>query len=141
MADEVITPANFVMPATQGIVTQVTAGAAGIDFGDILYKLAGKWLQGDAVTVAKADVSVMALTDGGLDDIILVLHLDNEITFAPGMAGLTVGESLMLSATANGGKVTAEADLISGDFITEIFRAITSTTVKTNLVATGKAKP
>lgn len=136
MADLTITAANVAIGGSDSQTKIVQVGEA-VTHGEPLYRLSsdGKYYLGDADDAAKDDVSVLALTAAALDGYALVLT-GGPVSFG---AILTVGEIYVLSDTPGG--IKPEGDLGSGDYVTILGVASTTSLLTWKVNASGIAIP
>lgn len=134
MADLSITAVRPTPQTRVGIVTYGATVSSGqslyLDTSDQEYKLA------DASLVGTAAATVIALTPG-VDGGSGVVAFDGPLIFVG--PTMTVGVDYVVSATAGG--IAPKSDLSSGDFITDLGRASTTTQIEFSPNATGIQVP
>lgn len=131
MADLVITVANVGVADSSKVVSGV-AGAT-VTRGDALYfdSADSKYKPTDASAADTATVVGIAQTEGGDGDYILV-QKTGKVKLG---AILTQGEVYYVST--NAGKIAPFADLVTGEYVSSIFRATSTSEAILDLDATG----
>lgn len=124
---------------TANTEVRVVTYAETVSAGEPLYlNSSGKYALADANnTAATAEASAMAMTPGVLDGYGVVAIRGNIILVG---ATLTVGEAYIVSTTAGGIKPESDAKT-TGDYITELGRASSSSQLDLNFNATGIQEP
>jgi len=135
MADLTQTVANV----RRQITTQRGSGTAGesISAGMPIYRLStdNKWYKAGNGSATLADAGGIALTNADVDEI-----LDYAISGGINVgATLTLAEIYVLSDTV--GKIAPASDLGSGDFVTILGVASSTSQLELNLNSSGVAKP
>lgn len=136
MADLVITTANVKIVNSNTRVVTVLAGEA-IAIGQAVYldTVDSDYLLADGTTATKALVAGIALTSCANAGYFLMLTAN---TYVVG-ATVVAGTPYYLSDTAGAGAICAHADLLTGDFVTLIGHAISTTEIELDLTPVGIA--
>lgn len=125
MADVTQTAANVKLKGQTATVQMVQYGET-VTQGDNLYPKAAdssKYWRADADTLIEAAASGMALTPGVANDYGLIC------TGGPVDIGGTLAVGTMYAVSTNPGKFAPISDLASGDFVTPVGVAITTSTL------------
>lgn len=141
MADLTQTPANVAVGSNIA-VTLVVAGEAIVQ-GEPVYRssLDSYYYKADADAEASADVKGIAVTPAGAsgDRFVLAANKSGQTGDINLGATLTQGETYVVST--NSGKIAPIGDLTTGDYVTYLGVASSSTILKLRSNATGVAKP
>lgn len=142
MPNVVITAANVLADAN----ARTPVGVAGetITAGQVLYfdPADSRWRRADALTALKAGSAnpsfiKVALSGGSVGQTIALL--DNGQDYTVG-GTLVVGTTYVVSATAGGGNIAPEADLVATNFYTRLGYAISTARMRFNPDPTGLQK-
>lgn len=134
MADLTITAAN-VKPLTGATLQTVTYGET-IDQGESVYLSANKYYKADADASEAAAAAVAIAITPGVADGVGVIATRGSINVG---ATLTQGEIYVVSGNAGG--IAPEGDLASGDYVTIIGIARSSSELYINIIASGAQVP
>jgi hypothetical protein len=118
-----------------GEIQSILVYGESVSVGHFLYKTAAKKYEKAKAETDKAEVSAIALVAGVLDGMAIVAKVGAVLTFD---AVLTPGV-YVLSPTA--GKMRPVADLASGDVMTVVGVAISTTQFIFDPITTGVTKP
>lgn len=135
MADLTVTAAN-VLPSANAVAQRGTAGEA-ITRGQGLYRNAndGKLYKAVATNLVAAEFVGIALQDAGANQPILYCAEDSD--FTPG-ATLVTGTAYVVSATAGG--LAPIADLVTGNIVSVVMLAKSTTKAVLRRINSGAAK-
>ena len=134
MADYTITPANVKISGSNVRTSTVQVGEA-VTEGQALYldNASGKYMLADATDTTKALVAGMTLTSADADGYAL---MQTSRTYFAGTT-LVKGDPVFLSATAGGGDLCPHADLGSGNAVTLIGFASSTSEIELAINPTG----
>ena len=136
MADLTITSANVKISNSNTRVVTVLAGEA-IGIGEVVYldTANSEYLLADASDATKALVAGIALTSAVDTGYFLMLTSNVYVVGAT----LVTGTPYYVSDTAGAGAICPHADLASGDFVTLLGHAISTTEIQLDIQPTGIA--
>ena len=132
MADLVITTANLELNNSRSRPSTVQAGSA-VTIGQPVYldTAVGKYSPADADAEATAAVAGIAITSADADGYFSMLSTTDLILGAT----LVTGDAYYLSTTA--GSICSHSDLGSGDYVTLIGFAASTTVLNLDIAVTG----
>jgi hypothetical protein len=137
MADLTVTSADVLAPS--GVTAQIgyNAGEA-IDAGEVIYldSTTGTLKLADADGAASSVAVGVSLTTSATGQPVQWVKTDNNLTVS---SVLTVGQVYVVSGTA--GKIAPYSDLGSGDYVTILGVATSTSNLKLNINASGTQKP
>lgn len=113
-----------------------------VAIGDVVYlnTVDSKYHEADASTEAEAKASHLVLSAAATDEYAVLMKLDSSVPLQIDVgATLTVGTTYVVSATA--GAIAPESDLSSGEYVTHLGVASTTSLLDIKLNVTGTAKP
>ena len=137
MADLVITAAN-VNPTNNDPIFEVVQAGETVVRGEIVYLesvTSQRYELADSTTLAaEAEAKGIAITAAAANGDWMVIQTEGNL-----LIGTTVvkGQLYYLSNTAGGGNIAPFADLLTTDFVTALFRGVSTTEVKLEINATG----
>jgi hypothetical protein len=136
MADLVITTANVKISNSNTRVVTVLAGEA-IAIGQAVYldTANSEYLLADGSDATKANMAGIALTAAADAGYFLMLTSNVYVVGAT----LVAGTPYYLSDTAGAGAICPHADLLTGDFVTLLGHAISTTEIQLDIQALGIA--
>lgn len=119
-------------------IATIQAGEALAEY-DVVYLLTGKYYKADATSVVKAVAAYIVLDAADADGWVAALPLSTTTTITLVGPTLLVTTQYVLSAT--GGKIAPRSDLVTGNFVTEIFTGATAAIANVDLEVTGIPVP
>lgn len=112
MADLTQTPGNVKLVA--GTAALVGTAGESLTQGQPAYEASGKWFRCDANdTAVKANCRVIVLTPAALDEQVVLARAGSEVNL-----GATLAVGTVYAVSANVGAIAPVADLTTGDYVT-----------------------
>jgi len=132
MADLVITTADLELASSRSRPSTVQAGEA-IEAGDLVYRdtTTGKYMLASASSEATAAIEGIAVSSASVDGYFSMLSSTSLIL------GATVVAGTPYFLSTNGGKIAPFADLSSGDYVSLLGFASSTTEIQLDILATG----